>query len=258
MDHTQPPADHAVREAALNPTRSFIVEAPAGSGKTELLTRRYLRLLACVSAPEEILAITFTRKAAAEMRGRIVKALSLAESDTPPTDTMKLAVWSLAKAVRTADEQHGWQLLSHPARLRIMTIDALNSSLARQLPILSGAGATLAIARDTTTLYAEVVLRLAERLSGRDANADAIARLLKHLDNRYDVFESLLSRELARREHWLDIGLMRFEMPALRSRLESALSDVVSAELAQLRELIPRDAHKELTTLITHAAAVLN
>jgi ATP-dependent exoDNAse (exonuclease V) beta subunit len=69
-------ADQHERHAALDVTRSFIVQAPAGSGKTALLVERYLRLLKTVQKPEEIVAITFTKKAAAEMRKRVIEQIS--------------------------------------------------------------------------------------------------------------------------------------------------------------------------------------
>ena len=52
-------ADAEQRMQALDPNASFIVQAPAGSGKTELLVRRYLMLLTRVAVPEAIIAITY-------------------------------------------------------------------------------------------------------------------------------------------------------------------------------------------------------
>src|SRR5512145_2419678 len=125
--------DAPAREAALDPARSFIVQAPAGSGKTELLVRRFLTLLRKVERPEEILAITFTRKAAAEMRKRVLE---------------------LAPGSRD---------LGH--RLRIQTIDALCASLTRQMPVLSRFGAQPELVEDARAHYREAARRTLSELS---------------------------------------------------------------------------------------------
>ena len=69
------PIDYLVRKKAIGPG-SFIVNAPAGSGKTSILIQRFLNLLLKVDKPTAIIAITFTNKAAMEMKQRIETALS--------------------------------------------------------------------------------------------------------------------------------------------------------------------------------------
>ena len=123
------PADQAARDRALDVSRSFIVQAPAGSGQTELLIQRCLALLATLDTPDSLLAITVTRQAAAEMRARILDALRDAEahSGLPGYDDDRTR--RLARTALAADRRHGWRLLANPGRLRIQTIDALNASL---------------------------------------------------------------------------------------------------------------------------------
>src|SRR5690606_12200173 len=131
--------DHPVRQQALDPQGSFICEAPAGSGKTELLTQRVLTLLAGVDHPESVLAITFTRKAAAEMRERILRALASAAHAEPEDDHQKLT-WTLATRVRNHDRAMGWCLLENPGRLQIRTFDSLTQMLTRNLPLEASLG----------------------------------------------------------------------------------------------------------------------
>jgi ATP-dependent exoDNAse (exonuclease V) beta subunit len=133
--------DAAERERALDPSRSFIVQAPAGSGKTELLIQRFLALLARVDRPEEIAAITFTIKAAAEMRGRIFEALHAARHEERPQSPHEARTWDLARAALERNDALGWKLEESADRLRVQTIDALCASLTPQMPVLSRFGA---------------------------------------------------------------------------------------------------------------------
>ena len=115
-----PIADQEQRAAAINSRRSFIVQAPAGSGKTELLIQRFLALLGRVDRPQQVLAITFTRKAAAEMRHRLLSALESAQDDTPPEESHRLLTWQLARQALQQDKNLTWNLLQNPSRLQLM------------------------------------------------------------------------------------------------------------------------------------------
>ena len=132
-------SDAAARAAALDPEASFIVQAPAGSGKTSLLVQRLLTLLARVDEPEQIVAITFTRKAAAEMRVRLLEALGEAHGPEPDSEHERLTR-RLAQAVLARDAERGWNLVRNSARLRLQTFDALCAALVRRLPLASGLG----------------------------------------------------------------------------------------------------------------------
>ncbi|HWK50610.1 MAG TPA: UvrD-helicase domain-containing protein, partial [Steroidobacter sp.] len=226
-------SDAPARKRALDATRSFIVQAPAGSGKTELLTQRYLRLLATVEHPEQILAITFTRKAAAEMRNRILLSIEAAAGPAPES-AHKLATWELARAVRAADVERHWKLAEHPSRLRIQTIDALNSTLARRLPILAGTGSALEPAEDPWPLYETAARRLIERLGEGSSVAEHLESLIVHLGNRTDLLADLLCELLAKRDQWLHQIVSAGAYDNLRDVLEQTLQNVIKRHLTML------------------------
>ena len=249
-------ADSQARERALDATLSFIVQAPAGSGKTELLTQRFLRLLATVAEPEQILAITFTRKAASEMRHRIVRALASAAADGEPTGA-KMMTRKLALAALDADRRHHWNLLKHPARLRVQTIDSVNMMLARRLPILSGTGAPLQIEEDSASLYEAACARVIERLGEGSSSARHVETLVRHLGNQLDRFATLLIELLRRRDQWLHPVVSGRGDEDLRERIEGTLQALVSLQLERAHAALPSDIHDELTDLAAYAAQTL-
>ncbi|HXZ95497.1 MAG TPA: UvrD-helicase domain-containing protein, partial [Burkholderiales bacterium] len=254
MNESRAEADARARMRALDVANSFIVQAPAGSGKTELLIQRYLALLAGVDAPEEIIAITFTRKAATEMRNRVLAALASVESAAPPERPHEKITRELAKAVAARDARTHWALAQNPGRLRIETIDSLCAWLTRHLPVLSGFGAQPEILEKAEELHLEAAQITLNGLDSKEQWSDLVARILRHLDNNVDNARQLLARMLGRRDQWLR-HLADKSSPRLMSvTLETALADVTRDALASLTTLMPKEACAELAALAAYAA----
>lgn len=253
MIETRPPVDSSQRLRALDVTSSFIVQAPAGSGKTELLIQRILSLLATVRSPEEVLSITFTRKAAAEMRKRLLEALEQAVDQPAPAKEHAALTWSLARDVLARDNECGWQLLANPTRLQVMTIDSFSAALVRRMPYLARFGEPPTIADVPIELYRQAAERLLTRLETGEEGQVAIERLLVHLDNRVPLLRDLLVAMLARRDQWLR-HLERTAGSAARPALEGALQAYVGSVLQELHARFDPALLAELVILGSWAA----
>ena len=228
------PVDNAQRLAALDPLKSVCVTAPAGSGKTELLSQRVMKLLATANQPEDILAITFTRKAAAEMHHRIIDALRFAANSPEPEQGHRRLTWQLAKEALARDEQCQWHLLENTGRLKVQTIDSLCASLTRQMPILSNFGAQPQISENSQQSYQLAVHSLLQQLEQDTYIADDLMVLMRHVDNDMARAERLLIGLLERRDQWLlHIGIAS-DPEAARAKLEQTLHQLVVDVLQQL------------------------
>ncbi len=227
--------DESERLEALDVDHSWAVSAPAGSGKTQLLTHRVLKLLSRVKQPEEVLAITFTRKAAAEMRDRILHTLIDAASGQPDLPPLSR---KLALAVLARDRKLGWSLVENPGRLKIQTIDSFCMHLVRRMPLTSRMGAAASIADDPHSLYLTAILGFISRAHQPEIKS-AWTVLLSQMDNQAARIESLLQNLLANREQWLPWLVGHGENPdRLRLQLEHNLGSVIEESLQDTREAL--------------------
>ena len=238
-------ADQLARQQALAPDRSFCVLAPAGSGKTELLTQRLLKLLSVCDQPEHILAITFTRKAAGEMQHRLLASLRAAQASSISADAAlsphERTTRQLAHAALAQDNRQGWNLLQNPERLRLTTIDSFTSYLTSRLPFATNFGARPELTTDTTELFTQAVHATLANLDEDTPLGNALALLLPHLHNSHTTAEALLLDLLKKRADWLPVLMPVTRDPALaRQKLEANMLSLLQEQLTGVRtELLP-------------------
>ncbi len=254
--------DGEARAAALQPDQSFIVQAPAGSGKTGLLVRRYLCLLGYVKQPEEILAITFTRKATAEMRERILCALEKAARGKE-FDEHEKEVEKFARAALKRDQELNWKLLENPSRMRILTIDALSMQLVKSMPWSSRFTAmpNILSTQQCDEVYAQVaqeVLQMGDILGGKndtndiDKTAEQVRNFIELVNADIDRATRLFKAILQKRDLWLrGLGEIKADK---RDDFERQWRHIVVAQIATTADKMPPNIGERLPALIRYAA----
>lgn len=249
--------DNQARQQATNPNQSFIVQAPAGSGKTEILTQRFLRLLSTVHAPEQIMALTFTKKAANEMRERIVRTMQQVANGVLPQSAHQATTFAYAKDALDKNEQLGWNVLQQPNRLRIITIDSLCQSLTQAIVLqhqsnddslnLRHAIYSATISDKPQALYLAAASNCLTLAINNPAYHQSIRQLLEHLDNRQDHLLSLFVELLSKRDQWLaSMGLAKRQEQA---QYEQAIALIEQHEIARFKKTIPIHCKESLRQL---------
>jgi len=231
-------------DTALDPARSVVVSACAGSGKTWLLVGRIFRLLLDGALPSEILAITFTRKAAQEMTARLDRLLeSAALADDPTLDRLLaergvIANGTVAQAqVRERARDLFERVLTAEPPLTLSTFHSWFLQLVQRAPLAAGTLAGSTLAEGNAALFDEALKRLGARAArvpsrgGAHAMASGAASA-SSLDS--DAAVSGID----------DVGACRrFVPPSLAGALDRLFADCgLESTLALLRSFIAHRA----------------
>ena len=223
LDEPERPPDQAARDFAVDPANDVVLEASAGTGKTRVLVDRYLRLLEKGVDPRHILAITFTRKAAAEMRERVLTDLGRRMTDPALAD----GVWRALRD-RVAD-------------IQISTVDAFCFSLLREFPLEAGVDPGFEIADETEMeRFANEAMDLTLRVAhGQLSEVEPLRLLFARLNT---IVLGNTIRELLDRRH--------VAVPAVGSFVKRLSGPVTSEAIARafldrLRDVLAGSPHRQ-------------
>ena len=241
MDNlTQQPSDHQTRKKALG-QGSFIVQAPAGSGKTSLLVKRFLNRLLEVKSPKEVLALTFTNKAAAEMAQRLKEALEGKSKD----NEIKKIVEKISKHALKSKWDEGYI-----DSLMVMTIDKLALRLIKQTPILSSSGVNFLTDEDPDDLYRETIR---ETITSNAENH----LLFKYFDYDYHKLTEQLLALISKRDQWLPIvsGLLRSDKNNIEEIYETYYANELNIWVEEkIKPNFTNEDLKELEIIVNYSA----
>ncbi|HYQ72210.1 MAG TPA: UvrD-helicase domain-containing protein, partial [Gammaproteobacteria bacterium] len=190
---------------AADPARNATVHASAGTGKTWLLVTRIVRLLLAGAAAESILAVTFTRKAAAEMQQRVTERLRELACTAPDALDDRLEQLGITPddEVRARAGRLFETLLFSPDSLRATTFHAFCQELLQRFPLEAGVDPGFVISEATGLLEQSAWDALvAQTATDPDsALAQALDQLVTGCDSLENTRTALRSF-LAHRSDW--------------------------------------------------------
>ncbi len=202
-------ADAEKRSSALNPAGSFHLTAPAGSGKTFLLVARFLRLLGLVDHPRQILALTFTNKAAAEMRERVRGCLDRAKKGAAAQNAAEAELLDYASKALAAHSKIEELLLAGDI-LHIRTFHSFCYAVASQAPFEAGIppGSNLMDENEQEFFLHEIVNEALQQIASRkegDAARRALMNRLLYLNNSWWSLANEMKDLVSRRGGLVDM-----------------------------------------------------
>ena len=262
----------AAQHQAANPRQSIWVSANAGTGKTHVLTWRVLRLLVDGAEPSAILAITYTRTAAAEMRNRIYNSITTwpyVEKLELISELKKLGIASPSEEqIRNARNLFA-RLLDASAFLRIETIHAFCQSVLRRFPREAGINPYFRVMEEDQALplkdealiatFRQQDAHIAAALAGLAAvrDIDEVKNLMRQMARYPHVLEAVARDPVAvKRAVFTHFGCTDLaDDPKGVFRLINALSSPDEAMLAHIIAMLRKYGTKKETEKAARCAA---
>lgn len=187
--------DNEQRLCAIDTQKSFVVRAPAGSGKTELLVQRVLNALLSVSAPSSCLILTFTQKAVSELQSRITKIFIRKDEDLlPQTAQLKRKVLIHAK-------QQKWPITTFWYQIKVRTIDSYFIELVTKFsPQMKFDNSTIGVSPEQQSRLIVEAFFKEFLVSNPDQK---LLELCAAFENSFSQLQNLLQELYLMREVWL-------------------------------------------------------
>ena len=227
-------------QCALDPQHSVVVEACAGSGKTWLLVSRIVRLLLDGVKPSEILAITFTRKAAQEMQSRLRDWLYelAAEDDVHIREFLRqraVAEADIERLLPRARSLYQQLLLAQPG-ITISTFHGWFMQILQRAPLNAGMAGGVQLVEQTSALRQEAWQTLLDKLHKNPALPEAQAMLALFEEMGLSNTQKLLFAFVAKRSEWWAYTAgqkdpLAYALENLRVELGADMSSAPYAEL---------------------------